>query len=135
MINEPRMIETTSGRSRIRDWLMTTTLDNIAIILGSAAGLFLFGAIPHLIVTDGGWEVLTSPKFVISFAIAGLVFGVMVIEDQNPALLRFSPWLRILAGGTCGAAIATIWDASFVTLITAVAVGTAIGFFSRWLDF
>ena len=106
MPNEPSKIETTSGRSSIRDWLMTTTWGNIAIILGSAAGFFLFGAIPHLIVTDGGWEVLTSPKFVISCAIAGLVFGVMVIEDQNPSLLRFSPWMRILAGGTCGVAIA-----------------------------
>jgi hypothetical protein len=114
---------------------MTTTLGNIAIILGPAAGLFLFDAIPHLIVTDGEWEVLTSPKFVISFAIAGLVLGVMVIEDQNPALLRFSPWLRILAGGTCGAALAIIWDASFLTHITVVALGMVIGFFSRWLDF
>jgi hypothetical protein len=114
---------------------MTTTWGNIATILGSAAGLLLFGAIPHLIVTDGGWEVLTSPKFVISCAIAGLVFGVMVIEDQNPSLLRFSPWLRILAGGICGAAISIIWDASLLTLITVVALGTIIGFFSRWLDF
>lgn len=114
---------------------MTTIWGNIATILGSAAGFFLFGAIPHLIVTDGGWEVLTSPKFVISCAIAGLVFGVMAIEDQNPSLLRFSPWLRILAGATCGAAIAIIWEANFVTLIIAVVVGTVIGFFSRWLDF
>lgn len=135
MPNEPSKIETTSGRSSIWDWLMTTTWGNIAIILGSAAGFFLFGAIPHLIVTNGGWEVLTSPKFVISCAIAGLVFGVMVIEDQNPSLQRLSPWMRILAGGTCGVAIAIIWDASLVTLITATAVGTVIGFFSRWLDF
>lgn len=57
------------------------------------------------------------------------------MEDQNPALLRFSPWLRILAGGTCGAAIAIIWDASLLAHIIAVALGTVIGFISRWLDF
>jgi hypothetical protein len=135
MPNEPLKIETTSGKSSIRNWLMTTTWGNIAIILGLAAGFFLFGAIPHLIVIDGGWEVLTSPKFVLSCFIAGLVFGTMIIEVENPILQRFSPWLRIMAGGTCGVAIALIWDASFLTLLTSAAVGTVFGFFSHWLDF
>lgn len=114
---------------------MTTTRGNVAIVFLSAVGFFLFGVVPQLFVRDGGWAALLSPKFVISCTIAGLVFGIMIVESENPRLRPFSPWLRILAGGICGGAIATIWGTSLFTLMIFVAVGIAIGFLSRWLDF
>jgi hypothetical protein len=114
---------------------MTTPLGNFVMVGLVAAGFFLFGLLPQILLKDSAWTALSSPRFVLSCFLAGLVWGIMIIEEGNPKLERFSPWLRIVAGGISGTVIAAMWQAELVTLLFAVLVGSILGFCSRWLDF
>jgi len=136
MPNEPSKIETTSGRSSIRDWLMTTTWGNIAIIhTWIGCGIFLVRC--YTSPNSHRWGMGSSHIAKVCHIMCHRRFsfrsdGNRRPKSEPPAVFTLDAYL---GRWDLRCRNRNFWDASLVTLITATAVGTVIGFFSRWLDF
>jgi hypothetical protein len=77
-----------------------------------------------------------TTRLVLSVAVFGVFFGVIVVADDAKNTRRRAEWVRMMCGAIAGAAIAIIWRGSFEAVFLSSLLGLVLGLAGmRWAQY